>query len=69
MRNLNRPRPHTAAPSDPRRRSLRTDHPSAHRPSAQLIADGVVAGYIHDISERRPRYDPAFEDHERRLAA
>lgn len=28
---------------------------SRGRPSAQLILDGVIAGYIHDISGRHPR--------------
>jgi len=37
MRNLQRPRSHPV--------------PNAH-PRLQLIADGVVAGYIHDISIR-----------------
>ena len=32
--------------------SSRGEWPRAHGPSAQLILDGVVASYIHDISER-----------------
>ncbi len=31
------------------------------RPSAQLILDGVIASYIHDISERR-RYPQLNSD-------
>jgi hypothetical protein len=35
--------------------STRADRRSSHterRPSARLISEGVVAGYIHDISQR-----------------
>jgi hypothetical protein len=47
MRTHNHPRPHTPVPTGTSRRSRRT-----HRLSAR-VADGVVAGYIHDISARR----------------
>jgi hypothetical protein len=32
---------------------------SAGRPSPQLILDGVIAGYIHQISQRRPPREAA----------
>jgi hypothetical protein len=32
---------------------------SPRRPSAQLVSDGVVAAYIHDISTRHGRPRPA----------
>jgi hypothetical protein len=31
--------------------------PPARRPSPQLISDGVVASYIHEISDRHRRRD------------
>jgi len=38
-------------------RSHRIGLRPARRPSAQLISDGVVASYIHQISERHRRMD------------
>jgi hypothetical protein len=40
-----------------RRSSRHINLGSARRPTEQLVSDGVVAGYIHDISRRhgRPR--------------
>jgi len=35
-----------------RNHTLSTPTASGRRPSPQLISDGVVAGYIHEISER-----------------
>jgi hypothetical protein len=32
-----------------------TNRPLAHAPTAKLIADGVVAAYVHDMSQRRAR--------------
>lgn len=51
MSNIDRPRSNTR-PVGPRslRRDLRTVR---RRPSVQLVSDGVVASYIHDISERQ----------------
>jgi hypothetical protein len=48
MTHVRRPYPQRPAP-----RRTRDIARSPHRPSAQLIADAVIAGYIHDISERR----------------
>jgi hypothetical protein len=50
MRTLDHSRPHTTTTNPPRRRSVRNDHIPARHPSAQLMADAVIAGYIHDIS-------------------
>jgi hypothetical protein len=51
MRNLHRPRSH--APDAPTERRIpQNRRPTATDPRLQLIADGVVAGYIHDISAR-----------------
>jgi hypothetical protein len=49
MRNLHRPRSHPPAAE---RDHGQTRHAASARPRLQLIADGVVAGYIHDISIR-----------------
>jgi hypothetical protein len=45
------------------RRSLRTEHMSARRPSAQRVADAVMASYIHDISQRSRRSVRAASNH------
>jgi hypothetical protein len=55
MRTLNRPHPHTTTTDRAGRRSVRNDHMPARRPSPQLIADAVIASYIHHISERSRR--------------
>ena len=47
---MSRPTPAPSGPSA-ERRSPRTERP-ARGPSAELIMDGVVASYIHAISER-----------------
>jgi hypothetical protein len=54
MRNLQRTRSHTPSPAaEP---SLRQNRGTwAAHPRLQLISDGVVAGYIHDISARHER--------------
>lgn len=54
MRTLDRSRPYTSA-NGAGHRPTRSDHAPARRPSPELIADGVTAGYIHDISQRRRR--------------
>jgi hypothetical protein len=51
MSNLNRPRPHATAPARARR-LVEPERRPAHRPSASLVSEAVVAGYIHDISQR-----------------
>ena len=48
MTTINRPTP--SRPGANVNGSATTD--SNDRPSAQLILDGVIASYIHDISER-----------------
>jgi hypothetical protein len=60
MTNLDRLRPHTAINDRTGRRSPRADVRTTRRPSAQLVSAGVVATYIHDISERhRSRPHPS----------
>jgi hypothetical protein len=50
MTNTNRLNRHTATshPSE----SWRAELTPTRRPSPQLVLDAVVAGYIHDISQR-----------------
>jgi hypothetical protein len=48
MTTINRPTPYRPAANV--NGSAKTN--SNDRPSAQLILDGVIASYIHDISER-----------------
>lgn len=50
MTHINRPNPNTAG-SDASW-SRRAELSPRRRPSPQLILDAVVAGYIHDISQR-----------------
>jgi hypothetical protein len=52
MTQINRSRPHTATSSHDGRRSPRAQLRAQRRPSVQLISEGVVAGYLHDISDR-----------------
>lgn len=52
MRTINRSHAHTLPAANTRPRSARDDHALAPRLRPQLIADGVMAGYIHDISTR-----------------
>jgi hypothetical protein len=52
MTQINRSRPHTATSTHVGRRSPRTQLRAQRRPSVQLISEGVVAGYLHDISDR-----------------
>jgi hypothetical protein len=50
MRDLNHPRPHTTT-----RAARRSPHGTLRLgrwPSVELISAGVVAGYVHDISQR-----------------
>jgi hypothetical protein len=52
MTSIIRTRPHTPAA---RRSAPGPDRARGRplgRPSAELISDGVVAGYLHDISQR-----------------
>ena len=59
MRQHHATRPHTNAQSRVARRPLRTERPAHRRPSTRLMADAVVAGYIHDISQRHRSRDEA----------
>jgi hypothetical protein len=52
-------RPRSTTPSRLERRSHGARPRPARRPSPQLIADGVVAGYIHEISVRGRGTAPA----------
>lgn len=52
MTQINRSRPHATSSNHPGRRSPRTQLRAQRRPSIQLISEGVVAGYLHDISDR-----------------
>jgi hypothetical protein len=48
---------------NPRLRGVTTNtRQSRRRPRAQLIADGVVASYIHDISSRHHDQDASQHD-------
>jgi hypothetical protein len=55
MTTINRPIKHE--PTANLNGSAATD--SARRPSPKLILDGVIASYIHDISERHPHRQAA----------
>lgn len=54
MRTHNSPRTHT--PTTRRTREHLSEDARARRPRQRLIADAVIAGYIHDIS-RASRHD------------
>jgi hypothetical protein len=58
MTTINRPTNH--GPTAIVDGSAATD--SAGRPTPQLILDGVIASYIHEISERHPRRQTAGDD-------
>jgi hypothetical protein len=64
MRTLTRSRPHTSA-NRAGHPPARSDRRPTRRPSPELIADGVTAGYIHDISQRSRRVIVAQEAHPR----
>jgi hypothetical protein len=50
--HANRSPVHTSASSRSDRRSAHTPSRSGGRPSTRLISEAVVAGYLHDISQR-----------------
>jgi hypothetical protein len=52
MTQINRARSHRTPAN--RSGARRPAAPSGRRPTAHLVADGVVAAYVHDLS-RRPR--------------
>jgi hypothetical protein len=53
MTTINRSNSHSLSGLRSGRRSRRNGPTSLHRLRPQLISDGVVAGYIHEISTRR----------------
>jgi hypothetical protein len=55
MRTINSPRAHTATTHRGASPSVRSEDAPASRPSPRLIADAVIAGYIHDISHATRR--------------
>jgi hypothetical protein len=57
MRTIDRSHPHTLTATRTGPRASRDDHAVAPRLRPQLIADGVVAGYIHEISIRHRESD------------
>jgi hypothetical protein len=58
MNNCTLPRPHSQASSQRNSRTRLTAPSAYHQPRRlQLFADGVIAGYIHDISARHRRAD------------
>jgi len=58
--NTNRLPTYAGTTSRAGRRSPHAPRTSGSRPSVRLISDAVVAGYIHDISQRhRPRASEA----------
>jgi hypothetical protein len=63
MSTLNRSRLSTTTTNRASRRSLRGDHISAPHRSAQLIAEAVIAGYIHDLSRGSRRGVRSAKDH------
>jgi hypothetical protein len=56
---LNGSRAHTATTDRVDRRQPKTDDTPARRRTAQLIADAVIASYIHDISQPGAHSIPA----------
>lgn len=65
MTHTNRISVHASADRSDRR-SSHPAHPSSHRLSTRIIDDAVVAGYIHDISQRHRDGGRAFENRVRR---
>jgi hypothetical protein len=61
MRTLNRSHPHALAAARTAQRPSRDNHRPAPPLRPQLIADGVVAGYIHEISARHREDDREVE--------
>lgn len=61
MTTTPRPRKHILTTLRARRDSSRVSDDSARRLRPQLIADGVIAGYIHDISVRHRRFGQVVE--------
>jgi hypothetical protein len=56
-------RTHTTTEGRTGRRSPTTEQVAARRLSSRMISDAVVAGYLHDISQRRRRSALAPKNH------
>lgn len=69
MTQTNRFHTHSTVSNRPPRRSPHAPVQSRHRLSTRLISDAVVAGYIHDISQRHRDGTHAFEARARRPSA
>jgi hypothetical protein len=63
MRQLHTTRPHTTAQTQAVRRALLAERQGRRRPSTRLVADAVMAGYIHDISQRHRSRDDSSVQH------
>jgi hypothetical protein len=68
MRELHHPRPRITNPVPARERSHHNALQPHRRPSGQLLFDGIVAGYIHDISPHGVTHAPAWQRGTRRLS-
>jgi hypothetical protein len=64
MNTIDRSHRLSLARAEARRRDSRDEHAPAPRVRPQLLADAVVAGYIHDISTRHRAIDPDDETYE-----
>jgi hypothetical protein len=53
MTPINIPRPHTAAPARPGRRSPRPELRAGRRVRASHLSQAVVAGYINELTQYR----------------
>jgi hypothetical protein len=61
--SLTRSRTHTTTEGRTSGSSPTTEQVPARRLSPQLISEAVVAGYLHDISQRRRRSVPSRKGH------
>jgi hypothetical protein len=66
--SLTRSPSHTTTAHGTGRRAAATRHTSARRLDSRVVFDGVVASYLHDISQRRRRSGPVPEGHSRRTS-
>ena len=69
MTHVSRPTAQTTTSNRDGRRSEHASLQSDRRPNIRLISDGVVAGYIHDISQRHRDGVHAAEPRSRRPAS
>jgi len=68
MRTIDATRPHNATRHCAGGPSVASDDAPLRRPSPRLIADAVIAGYIHDISHASRR-GSSRQDSSRQLTA